>query len=100
MNIYNTIFAFLEEEKPKTQSSMSYVFFFQFQTLKMPMPEDEDKDISMEEIQKSLPDFLAMTFQIVMAFALTFETSQPLGNIAPLKVRHPRFCTCLSAFQA
>ena len=59
----------------------------------MPMPEDEEKDISMEAIQKSLPDFLAMTFQIVMAYALTFETTLPLGNIAPLKVRHPSFFT-------
>ena len=62
----------------------------------MPMPEDEDKDISMEEIQKSLPDFMAMAFQIVMAFTLTFETTLPLGNIAPLKVRHPRFFTSYS----
>ena len=62
----------------------------------MPMPEDEKKDISMEEIQKSLPDPLAMAVQILLVFTVTVETSLSLGNIAPLKVRHPRFFTSYS----
>ena len=36
MNIYKTIFAFLEEEKPMTQSLMSSFFFFNFRRWRCP----------------------------------------------------------------
>ena len=57
-----------------------------FQTLKMPVPENQEEDLTMEEITSSLPEFLGMSYQILITHIQTMETSQPLANIDPLKV--------------
>ena len=50
------------------------------------MPANQEEDITMEEIKGSLPEFMAMTYQIIVTYMLTMETGQQLANIAPLQV--------------